>query len=363
MADPDRNPHATFPPDLWPLLILYVDSPRVLLNLSQLDSSWHDFITSGNPGQPAPRKWAALAAKRWRHAAEGHTRETDSDLRASPELQAYRRRHIIDTDARREIEACSVAPVVERHHRIADFGARFGLDAFDYLLAAIERTYGHMEMQTLRETAETALGTIRREWVVDCWRRVRRQSREPSLEGVPRVPVELGSSLFSLFAFPHVDYKRDVEEKLDALANEIKREAAVEKAAVAGEDDEVAGNPLDPFPRWMSKREKAAKISSHLASAGYKGNDRAYYSVANSLMNQVLQTKAGIPITLGLIFKAVAERCGMAVEMISTPGHMLTRLAVEHPDEEKLYIDMFQAGVVLDEPQVGCEPSFANILC
>ncbi len=77
----------------------------------------------------------------------------------------------------------------------------------------------------------------------------------------------------------------------------------------------------------------------------FTGNSNQYYSVANSLLNQVIESKQGIPITIALVYLAVVERLdnGMTARGISFPGHFLLR--VELDGREQL-IDPFGGRLV-----------------
>lgn len=63
---------------------------------------------------------------------------------------------------------------------------------------------------------------------------------------------------------------------------------------------------------------------------GFRGNTDDYYSPANSYVPAVLATKRGLPITLSLIYKSVADRLGLRAYGIGLPGHFL--VAVEAGD-------------------------------
>jgi regulator of sirC expression with transglutaminase-like and TPR domain len=77
---------------------------------------------------------------------------------------------------------------------------------------------------------------------------------------------------------------------------------------------------------------------------GFAGNGQDYYSPTNSYLSKVLETRRGIPITLTLIYKAVAESAGLQVEGVNAPGHFLAR--VKTP-EGSMIVDPFFAGGVL----------------
>ena len=60
---------------------------------------------------------------------------------------------------------------------------------------------------------------------------------------------------------------------------------------------------------------------------GFCGNTDDYYNPANSYVPAVLETKRGLPITLSLIYKLVADRLGLKAWGVGLPGHFL--VAVE----------------------------------
>jgi regulator of sirC expression with transglutaminase-like and TPR domain len=62
---------------------------------------------------------------------------------------------------------------------------------------------------------------------------------------------------------------------------------------------------------------------------GFSGNQQDYYDPRNSYLNDVLDRKLGIPISLGVIQMELARRMGVPLEGVSFPGHFLVRLPVE----------------------------------
>ena len=59
---------------------------------------------------------------------------------------------------------------------------------------------------------------------------------------------------------------------------------------------------------------------------GFRGNAEEYYDARNSFLNEVIDRRTGIPITLSLVFMEVAERSGLSVEGVGLPGHFIVRL-------------------------------------
>jgi regulator of sirC expression with transglutaminase-like and TPR domain len=58
---------------------------------------------------------------------------------------------------------------------------------------------------------------------------------------------------------------------------------------------------------------------------GFRGNTQEYYDARNSYLNQVLDLRTGIPITLSAVVLAVGRRAGLEVEGVGLPGHFVTK--------------------------------------
>lgn len=79
---------------------------------------------------------------------------------------------------------------------------------------------------------------------------------------------------------------------------------------------------------------------------GFKGNDSAYYVAENSFINEVLNMKRGLPITLAIVYESVARRLGLKCEPVSFPAHFLLRFT-EGTDGDTYYIDVFNNGDII----------------
>jgi regulator of sirC expression with transglutaminase-like and TPR domain len=80
---------------------------------------------------------------------------------------------------------------------------------------------------------------------------------------------------------------------------------------------------------------------------GFHGNQDDYYNPMNSYVPSVLQHRCGIPITLSLIYKVVAEQLDLRVEGVNAPGHFLVRVLT---DDGWMLIDpFFRGGVLTDD--------------
>src|SRR5438093_1116970 len=71
----------------------------------------------------------------------------------------------------------------------------------------------------------------------------------------------------------------------------------------------------------------------------FKGNREEYYDPRNSVLNDVLERRVGIPITLSVLYVAVGERAGLPVRGVGMPGHFLVKYAPASSGE--IFIDAF----------------------
>ena len=125
---------------------------------------------------------------------------------------------------------------------------------------------------------------------------------------------------------------------------------------VAGEEYpglDVAGclRRLDGFAAAVRQRApgdaSAAELAAHTGrylfeELGFRGNAADYYHPDNSYFNRVLETRAGIPITLSLLFLEVARRVGLRCSGVGMPGHFLVGL-----EGGEVYLDPFHGAEVL----------------
>lgn len=77
---------------------------------------------------------------------------------------------------------------------------------------------------------------------------------------------------------------------------------------------------------------------------GYRGNHEDYYDPRNSFVNEVLERRTGIPITMSLLVMEVTRRAGVPLQGVSFPGHFLVKYDTPGGD---LLFDPFHGGVAL----------------
>lgn len=136
------------------------------------------------------------------------------------------------------------------------------------------------------------------------------------------VQAALSVSLHALEDYPLVR----VEEQLDALAARVAARA-----------------------RRTSAEARLAHLHHVLyVEEGFAGDHSSYYNPLNSYLPAVLESRRGIPITLALIYKAVAERVDLEVEGVNAPGHFLLRV---RDSRGWLIIDPYNQGVMYTEEE------------
>ena len=110
--------------------------------------------------------------------------------------------------------------------------------------------------------------------------------------------------------------------------------------------EELARRVKARLPRVADPGETIAALNHVLfVEEGFRGNRENYYDPRNSFLNQVLDRKLGIPITLALVYMEVARRSGFPLFGVGMPGHFL----LKHYDVEgrETLIDAFDNGAVV----------------
>jgi regulator of sirC expression with transglutaminase-like and TPR domain len=81
---------------------------------------------------------------------------------------------------------------------------------------------------------------------------------------------------------------------------------------------------------------------------GFRGNRMEYYDPRNSFLNNVIDRRMGIPITLSIVYLEVGWRLGIPLHGVNFPGHFLVRYEGE---AVQLLVDPFQSGMVRFEDE------------
>jgi regulator of sirC expression with transglutaminase-like and TPR domain len=119
----------------------------------------------------------------------------------------------------------------------------------------------------------------------------------------------------------------------------------------------------------MSPQSGVKALNEYLFDErGFTGNRDKYEDPRNSCLNEVLERRTGIPLTLSIVYMEVARRAGLHMDGVNFPGHFLVRCPQAHSSH--LVIDPFHAGALLSEhncrlllqKHVGSEVAFSRSL-
>ncbi|WP_017653712.1 SirB1 family protein [Fortiea contorta] len=77
---------------------------------------------------------------------------------------------------------------------------------------------------------------------------------------------------------------------------------------------------------------------------GFAGNTANYYDPRNSFLNDVIDRRLGIPITLALVYLELSRRIDFPMVGVGMPGHFLIR---PHISDMEIFVDAFNRGEVM----------------
>ena len=138
----------------------------------------------------------------------------------------------------------------------------------------------------------------------------------------PEIDLTLGTLALARVEYPDLIADHHVEQ-LDELAA---------RSGTAGMEDPLRA--LHRLREFLFDEE------------GFRGNADDYYDPANSCLNQVLDRKLGIPITLSVLMMEVGRRVGLRLHGVGLPGHFVVGATV---GTESVLLDPFDGGTVLTQ--------------
>ena len=155
-------------------------------------------------------------------------------------------------------------------------------------------------------------------------------------------------------------------EKDEQFMRLVRRESDVDLVVAALEIARDGQPQLDFEPTLQTIRTAVAELTRPVALAGsdrkeldllieyltgelnLHGHDESFDSSDCSYLNRVTETGRGIPITLSIIYMAVANELGIPLAGVAAPSHFVTQLQT---DSGILYIDPFRRGQIMDETE------------
>lgn len=149
------------------------------------------------------------------------------------------------------------------------------------------------------------------------------------------------------------DHRIDLAEAALLIAQEEYPDLCID--TYLGRLDELAAQAREWVHPTMSAEVQIERLNHFLfVESGFVGNNDRYYDVRNSYLNEVIDRRTGIPITLSVVYCEVARRLGLPVHGISFPGHFL----VKYAGDTEIIVDAF-FGAVIDQAE--CARRLAGI--
>lgn len=109
--------------------------------------------------------------------------------------------------------------------------------------------------------------------------------------------------------------------------------------------DGIAADAAARVPRGASPLEVVEGISACLhGDMGFRGNIEAYGDPRNSFLNEVIDRRLGLPITLCTVYVEVARRMGLPIVGVGMPGHFIAKY---DDGVSEVLFDPFEGGQVL----------------
>jgi regulator of sirC expression with transglutaminase-like and TPR domain len=110
--------------------------------------------------------------------------------------------------------------------------------------------------------------------------------------------------------------------------------------------DRMADELKNTFAKDADEAAKLATLNKYLFDElGFHGSRTEYYSRSNSYLNEVIDDREGLPITLSVLYMELARRVGLNVVGVGLPGHFIVRF--EPKQGEPLLLDPFERAKTL----------------
>ena len=150
----------------------------------------------------------------------------------------------------------------------------------------------------------------------------RRRFRDFAAGEITNENLAEGALLIALEDYPRIDVGGYLDE-LDALAVRVQRH----------------------FQRGEPAVFRLGHLHAEMFDTdGYAGDTGSYYDPRNAYLNEVIDRKLGIPITLSIVFLHVATKIGLSAFGVGLPGHYIVKVQFEL---NEIYVDPFHGGQTL----------------
>jgi regulator of sirC expression with transglutaminase-like and TPR domain len=156
----------------------------------------------------------------------------------------------------------------------------------------------------------------------------RRQFREFVRGEITNANLARGALLIALEEYPQLDVDHYIEV-LDDLARRVGARCSL-------------GEP--PVFRLGHLHAEMFEVD------GYRGDETNYYDPHNACLNEVIDRRAGLPLSLSIVFLHVASAIGLNAFGVGLPAHFIVKVQFEL---NELYVDPFHGGETLTVGEIG----------
>ena len=83
---------------------------------------------------------------------------------------------------------------------------------------------------------------------------------------------------------------------------------------------------------------------------GYRGDESDYYDPRNAYLNEVIERRIGLPLSLSIVFLHLANATGLNAFGVGLPAHFIVKVQFEL---NEVYVDPFHSGATLTVAEIG----------
>ena len=156
--------------------------------------------------------------------------------------------------------------------------------------------------------------------------------------------METTASLSNITRFAQVVDRPESSIDLGEAALLIAQDAypSLDIAGYVRRLDEIAAPLKARVGEGSSLGEMISALNGHLfGELGFRGNEEDYYDPRNSYLNEVVDRRLGIPITLSALYIEIARRIGLTVVGVGLPGHFIVEA---RRDTSSVLLDPYHGG-------------------
>ncbi len=152
--------------------------------------------------------------------------------------------------------------------------------------------------------------------------------------------LDEGALLVAEVVRPRLNHAQYIHD-LDALAAEVW--AALGPSARLLRPDQATR-------RSTAQRVLETMVETLARRENFHGADESYSDPRNSFLDNVLERRQGLPITLSIVYLEVARRLGAPLQGVGLPAHFMVKWPLSAEEGGDLYVDVYNRGALLDEP-------------